>query len=409
MTMGILSGLRVVELAMWVAGPLAGRILATHGAEVISLVPRGAPGSAWRGMAVDGASTFSMRPDYMSNKRSISLDLHVPEARAVLDRLLAVSDVLFDNLSIDGLARFGLSWDALHMAHPRLVVLRMPGIGLSGPYRSFASYGVTLQAFAGINAVSGDAATTPIGPSAALPDYVAGTYAAMAVVAAVYQRDRTGEGVFVEMSQFEASVNLLGVPLMEQALSGASPPLLGNRHASAAPHGVFRCKDEPLSDGVTRDSWCAIAVVTDAQWVSLCGVAGWADLLADERLAAAAGRKAHEDAIEHHLGTWINERTAWEVFALLDAARVPVSVVESGVDMLERDEHLATRGHFDLLDMPGLGPLHYHGNPLRFSNAPPPPRTPGPPPGDDNGYVLREILGMTSGEVAALQACGALT
>jgi len=407
--MGLLSGLRVVELAMWVAGPLAGRILASQGAEVISLIPHSAPGASWRGISVEGVPSLSMLPDYMSNKRCISLDLHVPEARQVLARLLETSDVLFDNLSVDAPEKFGFTWEQLQTINPRLVVLRMPGIALSGPYRSFASFGVTLQAFAGINGASGDHETTPIGPSAALPDYVAATHAAMAIVAAVLQRNRTGRGVFVELSQFEASVNLLGVPLMEQALTGTPPPLLGNRHASAAPHGVFRCRDERLADGLLHDTWCAVAVMTDQQWASLCEAAGWEDLLRDGSLSSVEGRKAQEDMIERRLSEWTRTHTAWDVFALLDARKVPVSVVESGVDMLYRDEHLAERQHFDRLTMPGLGELHYHGTPLRYSNAPPPARTPGPLPGDDNDYVLLDVLGMSVDEVADLKRIGAVT
>jgi benzylsuccinate CoA-transferase BbsF subunit len=329
----------------------------------------------------------------------------VPEARQVLARLLETSDVLFDNLSVQAPEQFGLTWEELQKINPRLVVVRMPGIALSGPYRSFASFGVTLQAFSGINGASGDRETTPIGPSAALPDYVAGVYAAMAIAAAVHQRNHTGKGAFVELSQFEASVNLLGVELMEQALTGAPPPLLGNRHASAAPHGVFRCRDEHLFDGPLHDTWCAIAVMTDEQWASLCEIAGLTDLLQDQSLTSAAGRKAQEDMIERRLSEWTRERAAWDVFALLDAAKVPVSVVESGADMLDRDEHLAARQHFDRLSMPGLGDLHYHGTPLRYSNAEPP----GPMPGDDNDYVLMELLGMSTEEVAELQRIGAIT
>jgi crotonobetainyl-CoA:carnitine CoA-transferase CaiB-like acyl-CoA transferase len=399
--MPLLTGVRVLELGLYVAGPLAGRVLASQGAEVLQLTTRGGSG-VLNALATDGRPTSGLADDLYACKRSLSLNLRLPQAQPVLDGLLAVSDALVANLSVEGMTRFGITWERIRRVNPQLIMVCMPGVGLSGPWSHFVTFGVGLQGFSGINAVTGETGTPPVGPSLALPDYIAGVAAAMATAAALLKRRRTGQGTLVELSQFETAVNQIGVALMQYAATGQEPERLGNRHPTAAPHNVFRCRDEPLESGGTRDAWCAIAVLDDAQWPELCRVIGASDLAEDPELAYAAGRKRRERELEQRIGVWAHERLAWEVMRSLQAGGVPAGAVESGADLLEHDTNLRERNFFRQSQISSDMPLRYHSVPLRFSHAAEAPARRPPSPGEDNRYVLEQMLGLEPVVIADL-------
>jgi len=293
-----LEGLRVLEMGIAIAAPSCGRFLAHHGADVMKVESPGNPdvtrlfGSAWaRGredIRLDGAwlDTGPYVTEMSAGKRSVALDLKRPNGLAAARRILAHCDVLITNYSAPAVAALGMGYEDARRVREDLVYVALPGFGCdpTKPYYEYLSWGPNQSPLVGIDELTGYPADEPAGVASVAPaDYCAGLHALVAVLAGLAHRDRTGEGTFVDLSQFEATVALLGPFLLDHELSGRSQQRSGNSEPGYAPSGTYPCR------GVDR--WVAISVEDDEQWRALCAVIGADHLAHDSSLGTVDGRR----------------------------------------------------------------------------------------------------------------------
>ena len=404
---GPLNGVRVIDLTRVWAGPLATRILADLGADVIKVeAPTGrgaATPAAGVGRALGGSGDrpWNQQGSFNKlsrNKRSLAIDLKSAEGRELFLRLVAESDVVIENFSARAMERLGLGYERLRAANESIIYVGMPGFGRSGPYRDYVALGPSIEPMTGLASLMGYGDGTPRVTSKAVPDAIGGTHGAAAVVSALQRRARTGTGCAVDLSQHEASVELLGEYFVDYQLTGRTPAVVGNGHAEWSPHGTYPCAGE--------DHWIVIAARDEAEWRALSALAarGWTE---DQRFATAKVRREHTEAIDEAIGGWTRGFAAVELMSRLQAAGVPAGAVLSAPEMLA-DPHLRARGFFVTLDQPDVGEIVYPGTPVQFDGRRRSDWVPAPTLGQHNAEVLGGLLGLTDGEIDALHESGVL-
>ena len=392
-----LAGVRVVELTWFIAGPLVGRWLADQGADVIKIESGGRLDPA-RGVPPFPAEvpplarTIEMSGwfnSYNAGVRSVVLDLSSAAGLELLRGLIAASDVFIENFTPGTVERWGLDYTGVRELRPDIVMLRMPLVGSEGPRAGLAGGGNHLTALGGLMSACGPLGgePSPVGPRGIMPDHATNPLnAAIALLAAIHHRRRTGRGQLIEIPQLESVAGVLGPALVEHALTGVVRGVQGNRSRAAAPHDAYRCRDG--EDGRAR--WIAIAVHDEAEWRALLDVAS-EDALADARFASAEGRAAHEDELDALLGGWARGRAVEELVPALLASGVSCAPVQDGADLLA-DEQLRHRGHYERPPHAGVRspPLARLG--FRLAGAEHGPRRSAPHLGEHTAEVLGEVL-----------------
>ena len=398
-----LDGVRVLDFTWVVAGPVATRILADHGADVIK-VER--PDAGDFGSRRDGLTGNLNR-----GKRSIVLDLRTAAGLDVARQLVARSDVVIDNFSARVMRNWGLDYPALCRIRPDVVAVSMSGFGHTGPWRDYVSYGPTLQALAGFTALMRHPTDLPIGWGFSYADMAGGFTGALAVLIALWHRRRTGEGQHVDLSLFESLVALLGPRLLSLAAAGDTPPTepVGNdtQERPAAPHGVYRCADR-AEGGVAQERWCAIAVFDDEAWGRLSVALREPRWARDPRFATLAGRRAHRVELDAALASRTRQWSAEGLAARLQQAGVAASVVADAADLCCRDAHLMARAYWQTVATPEGTTVTYDGIPGLLSATPGRVTAPAPLLGEHTDAVLHEVLGLGPGAIADLRAAGAV-
>jgi crotonobetainyl-CoA:carnitine CoA-transferase CaiB-like acyl-CoA transferase len=394
-----LRGIRVLDFTWVVAGPLATRILADHGAEVIKIERRDATDFGSR----RGGLTGNL------NRGKRSLVVNMSDARGVaLTRELARScDIVIDNFSSRVMPNWGLDYDHLRALNPSVIAVSMSGFGHSGPRKDHLSYGPTLQALAGCSMLMRHAGSEPAGWGFSYADMVGGYSAALAVLAALWHRDRCGEGQFIDLAQFEALAGTIGVPLLELLAGGRSTAPFGNRSLErpAAPHGVYRCRDR-LEDAPAADRWCAICVFSEDEWRRFVGAIGAPEWTAEARFRTLEDRLVHQDELDARVEQWTRERFAEEVMETLQAVGVASGVVANGRDLCERDPQLAARGYWVTLPTPEGGVVTLDGVAAKLSATPGFVAAPAPLLGEHTDEVLRSLLGLEQAAIERLREDG---
>ena len=392
----LLEGLRVADFCWLIAGPSLTRVFADYGADVIKIESRTrvetirAVGVQPNPAKVD-IDTNGVFNDCNTSKRSITLNLNDPRGIELAKDLIRHSDIVTNNFTGDRMDRWGLGYDDLKKINPGIIMLTMPALGTTGPYKAFGSYGNGLIAFSGMNQNMGYEHRPPTGMAPLYSDFSAPYAAVAAVMAAVYHRERTGQGQFIELAQSDATVNLLGTDILEYTANGELPARRGNRSRDHAPHGVFQCAGE--------DRWCALSVETDADWRQLAGVIDRPDLASQPRLAASAGRLAHQDEIDAAITEWTSRRDAWAVAAAWQAAGLAAAVVENLEDMVKLYPQLPDR---HLVDVERDGVVfRTHAQPARIDGTSASLAV-SPRLGEHNDEVFRGLLGLPDDEVARL-------
>jgi benzylsuccinate CoA-transferase BbsF subunit len=393
---GALSGLRVVEMGFAAAGPLVGKYLANFGAEVIRLESRLAA-DVFRTTyppfkdGIVGPDRAGMFAFYNDGKRSATLNLKHPTGVALARALIGRADVFVESFTPGTVARLGLGPDALRAEHPALIVLSSCNQGQTGPHAFHPGYGSQLSALAGFVQLLGEPDSTPVLLYGPYIDYVAVGYGAIAVLAALERRARTGIGCTIDLSQYEAGLQFLTPTILEFAANGRIPGRAGNADAVAAPHGVYRCAG--------ADRWVALSVWTDAEWRAL------ADLTGISGPPAAAGRRAARAALDRAIEAWTIARDRDDAAAQLRSAGVRAAPVLS-IPELFTDPQLAHRGMWPAVTHPAIGPMHVMAPPFRLSSTPSVQERPGPTVGADNDHVFGEILGLSLNERRTLERDG---
>lgn len=396
-----LAGIRVCDFTWVWAGPFCTLQLAHLGAEVIKIessrrsdTVRRLPSFADNEPGLNRAGYFNQ---YNQGKYSVGLDLATPEGRDIALRLAAASDVVAENFAPGVLARLGLDYERIRAVKPDIIMISLSGYGATGPLSPYIAYGPAQVPMAGLSSLTGFRGGEPVSVGLSYGDPNGGSHGAVAVLAALWHRIRSGEGQYIDESQWEAAIPLLGDALLAQQMNGEQPPRDGNRDPWMAPHGVYPARGE--------DAWVAISCPDDAAWQSLCRATGRDDLAADARLATAAGRKANEDTIDAAVSAWTRTRDRWDVTRQLQAAGVAAFPSMSAADLCA-DEHLNVRGIFVELEHPEVGARRHAGIPFKMGGTPVRVQRPSPCLGQHTDMVLRDVLGMGDGEIAALRATG---
>jgi len=397
-----LAGIRVADFSWVWAGPFCTLQLAHLGADVIRVecrdrpcVTRQIPPFADFQPGLNRSGYFNQ---YNQGKRSLTLNLKHPRALDVARRLITRSDVVAENFANGVMERMGLGYEEVRKLRADAIMVSISGYGRSGPEQDFVSYGPATVPLAGFSAVTGYKGGPPMHVGISYGDPTAGLHGAIAVLAALCHRQRTGEGQFIDVSLWEASATLLPDALLEHEMNGTEPPRDGNRDPHMAPHGVFRSAGE--------DRWVSIAVGSDEEWRSLVAVIGDGEL-SSPRYATLADRKRHEDELEARLTHWTTTLAPDEATRRLQAAGVAAFSAMTNQDLAE-DPHLNGRGFFVDVPHPEVGKRHHAGIPWRLSGTPCAVTAPAPCLGEHSREVLGDVLGYSEAEIESLAADGAL-
>jgi benzylsuccinate CoA-transferase BbsF subunit len=397
---GPLAGIRVADFTWAWAGPHGTLLLAMLGAEVIKIESR---------VRLDHARMYSLMAgavhgdvdespffnDLNLNKLSLTLNLKTEEARDVARRLVAQSDVVVENMRPGVLRRMGLGYEDLCEVKPDIIMLSSSAVGATGPESTNAGYAPTFAALSGIIDYTGHPDEPPMMLSGSV-DLRVGATSAFAVLAALYHKQRTGEGQYIDLSSTEVMSSMMGDAFLEHSITGRVPQRIGNRDISMAPHGCYRCKGEP--------SWISIAVGDDAEWTALQSVIEDPEL-EEEAFAGPLERWRNQDRLDEIVERWTRERGAVEAVTLLQRAGVPSLPVHNGVSLAE-DPHVRERGILQKVEHPRLGERLVVGPPWKLEGAGI--RRASPLLGESNQYVLGEILGLSQEEIEQLQKAEAL-
>jgi crotonobetainyl-CoA:carnitine CoA-transferase CaiB-like acyl-CoA transferase len=383
----LLHGIRVLDFTWMLAGPYATRIFADFGAEVIKVQSK----KTARGVESNLTGYFNA---WNRNKRSITLDLSHPEARAMVLKLTALSDIVIENFSPRVMPNLGLSYEKLKEVKPDLIMLSMSAMGQGGPWKDYVAFAPTLHALSGLTHLTSFEKDAPIGIGYAYADIVAGLYAAFAVLAALEYRDRTGQGQFIDLSEYEAICTLMGPSLLYASLNEKEILPQGNcpDYIAAAPYGCYKCFGE--------DRWCVIAVFNEKEWESLCRVLGHLGWTKEKRFSTAARRRENRKELDDLLTKWTIQHTAEEVVTLLQEVGISAGVVQNAED-LSRDPQLMSRDFFVPVQHPVLGKTISSRSPIRFKENQTSDWKAAPLLGEDNRYVFLELLGLTESELSS--------
>jgi crotonobetainyl-CoA:carnitine CoA-transferase CaiB-like acyl-CoA transferase len=384
MKKGILNDIRVLDFSRVLAGPYASRILGDFGAEVIKVQSR----KTATGSDNNNGAYFNT---WNRNKRSITLDMSHPEAREIALKLTAISDVVLENFSPRVMPNWGLSYEKLAEVRKDLIMVSMSGMGQSGPWKDFVAFGPTVQSLGGLTYLTSYSGDAPIGLGYSYADAVAGLYCAIAILAALEHRDRTGSGQYIDLSEYEAVCTLIGPALLHTVVNQEEINPQGNQSPDipAAPYGCYKC--------IGEERWCAIAVFDAAQWQALCSVAGHTEWAQDPRFSTLAMRKERSVELDALIQGWTSNNRAETVMDLLQEAGVHAGVVQDAKD-LANDPQLQARGFFVHLDHPVLGKTVSDGTPIKMGSGSLADWKRAPLLGEDNEYVYLELLGLTESE-----------
>jgi benzylsuccinate CoA-transferase BbsF subunit len=398
-----LAGIRIIDLTVAIAGPVATSLLAGLGAEVIRVEPPFTrPLHVDIGPAVPGApdrpyNRIVSYNDLHHGKRAITLDLSKDAGREALLRLVAISDAVVENMAPRVLPGLGLPFAELRTARDDIVLVSMPAFGATGPLRDRVSYGPGIDAMSGLAHLTGYADRGPMQPANYYCDYNAGALAALATLAALQHRTRTGGGQHVELAMLEGELQVVGEALLDYAMNGRVQRRTGNEHPSMSPHGVYPCAGD--------DRWIAIACEDDAQWQSLCGTIGRPELARDARFADVVSRVHNRTSADETVAAWTHLRSPFDAERALQAVGIPAGAVRLISELLT-GEQFASRNFVQRVPHPEAAANAFLRPAFTLSRMQERGDRPAPLYGQDIDYVLQDLLTMSARDVQSLLDAG---
>jgi crotonobetainyl-CoA:carnitine CoA-transferase CaiB-like acyl-CoA transferase len=393
----MLAGVRVLDLTNVLAGPFATLHLALLGAEVIKIENPKDGDLARKLGIVPRFNEQLMGTSFLAqncNKRSLTLNMKLPEGKEIFRALARGADVVVENFRPGVMERLGLDYAALAALNPRLVYCAISGFGQTGPDALKPAYDQIIQGLSGVMAINGDERLTPLRAGFPVCDTVGGLNAAFAIMAALYDRERTGEGQYLDVAMLDSIMPLMGWVAANLLIGGQQPVLMGNDNFTAAPSGTFR----------TRDGYINIAANKQEQWESLCDVMGLPELLTDPRFQRRDVRKANRKALTPLLEAKLAERPTAEWVDRLNARDIPSGAI-LGLEAALTQPQVAHRQSLRDVAIEGLGTYPLFGLTARFARTPGAITAPPPRLGADTDAVLEE-LGVSAEERATLKAKG---
>ncbi|MBI2873156.1 MAG: CoA transferase [Chloroflexi bacterium] len=402
--------MRVLDLGMVWAGAMASKFLADLGAEVVKVEGGSHPDStrgSWPPTArivyadddpgTDPWNRTSLYLERNRNKLSLVVDLRDQRGVQVVKALAKVCDVVVENFRAGVVDRLGIGYDSLRQMRPDIIMISMSSQGMTGPEKSYGSFGNNLEQSGGLASFTGYRGGDPLSLGVQFPDPLAGGIAPGLVMAALRYRRHTGKGLYIDLSQRELTTYSIGEAFMDYSMNRRIWEPMGNRDRYAAPQGCYRCRGD--------DRWLAITVQTDEQWAALCRVIGRLELAADPRYASAEGRQAHHDELDRLIGDWAATQDAHHAMQVLQQEGVPAGAALDGKNVLE-DPHLVARDFWERVQQRSGGVRRHMRPPFLLSRTPAVTRSPAPRFGEHNRLILGELLGLPEAEVKSLEAEG---
>ena len=402
---GPLDGVRVIDLTRILAGPFASMLMADLGADVIKVEQPGT-GDPARGngpfLSPGGGETNEQEFSsyFMSinrGKRGAALDLANPKGREALLRLVETADVLMENFRPGAMARLGLDYEAVRARNPRVVMCSVSGFGQTGPYAQRPALDVIVQGMGGMLSITGEPGGGPVRPGASIGDITAALFATVAVQSALIERERSGEGQFIDIGMLDCQVAIMENAFTRYFALGQIPQPLGTRHPSSTPFQAFR----------TADGHVVVAIMggsTD-QWPLFCAAIDHVELIDDERYATGWSRTQNYDALIPVIEEAMLTKTTAEWVETLNGMGVPAGPVQN-IAQVAADPQVNHRDMFVELPHPALGPVTFTGNPIKLSRTPSGPSRVPPRLGEHTDEVLAEA-GLSPADIAALRSDGA--
>jgi len=395
-----LEGIRIIDLTMIWAGPLATRLLADMGAEVIkieSCTRMDTTRVYYAPKNKTGEDTFNWGGyfhKFNRNKLGITVDMTKPRGREIFKKLVKIADIVIDNFSPRVMRNFGLDFEALRKIKEDIIVVSMPAFGTTGPYANCVAWGTNIEGFSGLSACTGYQGGPPMRTGIAYGDPLSAFAAAFAAMAALHYREKTGKGQFIDISQAEVLSSLLGETIMDYVLNQRISERQGNRHVNMAPHGCYRCKGD--------DKWVTIAVSNEEEWKKLCGVMGHPSWAADEKYSTMMRRWQNQDELDRLIEEWTVRYDHYEVMRTLQAVGVACGAVLD-ISEIINDAQVKARQFFQNVVHPEVGEYPFAVNPWRLSRTPSKIRNAAPLLGQHNEYVLGKLLNISNEEMEKLK------
>ncbi|MFN8616179.1 MAG: CoA transferase [Dehalococcoidia bacterium] len=387
-----LEGIRILDFTHVLAGPFGTRVLGDLGADVIKV------GTGSR----SGGANSPDHPYYVMwnrNKRHMTIDMSTDAGRGVARKLAAECDVIIENFSAGVLKRWGLDRAGLHETNSGVTVISMGGMGQDGPWKDFVTFAPTIHALTGLTYLTNPPGEHALGYGFSLTDHLSGLAGALAALEGIAHRDRTGEGIEVDLSQYELGLGLMAPALIDYLANGVNHEPVGNRHPFGmdAPQGIYPCAGD--------DRWIAIAVRGDVEWRRLGAIAG----IGDARFETHSGRLEHQDALDAAIAAWTRTQDGSELAERCQAAGIAAGPVQNARDLAEHDPQLAARGFFGSAVTGNWGQHGIDQFPARFNGARPPRYDGVHAIGADTFDVMTGLLGVDDEAFAELAALGALS
>jgi crotonobetainyl-CoA:carnitine CoA-transferase CaiB-like acyl-CoA transferase len=423
-----LKGVRVADLSWWLASAGTTTILSSLGAEVIRIEwpghldgtrrqlpvqPRPAPLGPLKKLEyvaksvsdIPEASSSGVFNDRNAGKLGITLNMRSPEGVALFKRLIAISDIVIEGFRAHAMKSWGLDYEVLKSVKPDIIYLQMAGFGNAGPYRSFTSFGPTAQAMSGLGTMTGLPGRPPTMWNHSHLDTTPPFYGALALMAALYYRNRTGKGQYIDQAQYQPGLLHSGTSLLNFSANGRRTEIVGNRSPNlpAAPHGIYRC--------VGDDAWIAIAVFNEEEWKSLCAEMGNPEWCKASKFATMQSRLNNCEELDAKIADWTLGEDRFALMYRLQSAGVRAGAVQGAKDKWELDPQLKVRDFF--VDLPqsriGTWPVTRHLTPKLVRSPAHPGGITGrgaPCLGEDNLHVYGNLLGLSPKEIADYEERG---
>lgn len=390
--MNSLEGIRVLELGHYIAAPYCSQLLADMGADVIK-IERPGEGDAARtfGPYEKGESLYYLA--YNRNKRGVSLNLQSKEGKELFLKLVKKADVLVENQRPGFMRKLGFSYEELKEVNPRLVMASISGFGQNGPYKDRPALDMIVQAMGGPMSMTGFPDAPPTKAGFAVVDFTTGIYTALGIMFALYHREKTGKGQFVDVAMLDSVFTLLENFPIAYALQGYIPPRVGNSRVVTGPSNAYKAED----------GYVYIAAVADPHYKKLMNLIGRPELASDPEFATSFKRKQAQKFLDPIIENWVSQYTVEEVFKMLSEEGIPAAPVNN-IEQLVKDPHIKERDMMVEIEHPTIGKLPLVGNPIKLSDTPVQMRSVPPSVvGQHNQEVLTELLGLSEADVLALQ------
>lgn len=386
----VLSGIRVLDFSQVLAGPFCTMNLADFGAEVIKVErPGTGDGSRIFGPLVNGNSGYYALVN--RGKKGVAIDLK--KGRDVIHDMVKSCDIVVENFKPGVMAKLGLGYEDLKKVNPRIIYCSISGFGQTSPMRDLPAYDIVAQGMSGMMSITGYPDTPPARVGSSLGDVSAGLYAVTGIMMALYYRERTGQGQYVDIAMLDSVFAFIETNVVRHTIGGVHPTRVGARHPLSAPFDIYRCKD----------AYVIIAVASDPHFAKLCEMIGRPDLARDPRFDSDPHRSENDVALKEILESFLKDYTVAEAMEMMRQRSIPCGPLCT-VDEACQNPSILERDMLVEVDQPGMGTIKITGNPMKLSATPPDAKHAAPLLGQDTVQVLRDIFGYSGEQIKQLRA-----